>query len=279
MGQLGLKRAGVFCCCWLPRHRCDFSPWPRTLEMGDRDRDCSSFGALVAMALVSHAAAQPADRAISIVVGQIVHLTAVAAWIGVLLHLFAARRHLLVPSAAPLLAEIVRRFSPFALAATSLLALTGTLAAWRFLQTTGALFTSAYGLTLLVKLALLAPALAAGFVNFRYIRPALAGGDRARGARSGIAPFRRRRQLLERDPPAPRTFWAAARTGSDGWGARHRRGRRARLDFTAGRRPERVAPHARTNPCALLTPHWPRTQPCVRQLDAAGRFLARPDRR
>ncbi len=130
------------------------------------------FGALVAMAMVSHAAAQPDDRALYIT-GQIIHLTAVAAWMGVLLHLFAARRHLLVPSGAPLLAEIVRRFSPFALAATSLLAITGIFAAWRFLQTTGALLTSAYGITLLVKLTMLAPAVVAGYLNFRYLRPAL----------------------------------------------------------------------------------------------------------
>lgn len=129
-------------------------------------------GALVASAFVSHAAAQPEGRAVSIL-SQIVHLAAVAAWMGVLLHLFFARRRLLTPVAAPLLAQIVRRFSPVALAATSLLAVTGLFAAWRFLQSTGALFTSAYGLTLLVKLLLLAPAVVAGFVNFRSIRPAL----------------------------------------------------------------------------------------------------------
>jgi len=128
--------------------------------------------ALVTSALVSHAAAQPEGRAVYLLC-QIAHLTAVAAWMGVLLHIFFARRHLLTPIAVPLLAQIVRRFSPFALAATSLLALTGIFTAWRFLQSTGALFTSAYGLTLLVKLTMLAPAVAAGFVNFRSIRPAL----------------------------------------------------------------------------------------------------------
>ena len=130
------------------------------------------FGALLAMAFVSHAAAQPDSRALFISC-QVVHLTCVAAWIGVLLHLFAARRYLLTAPSAPLLAEIIRRFSPFALAATSLLALTGVFAAWHFLQTTGALFTSAYGITLLVKLTMLVPAVAAGWINFRYIRPAL----------------------------------------------------------------------------------------------------------
>lgn len=129
-------------------------------------------GALVASAFVSHAAAQPEGRAIYLFC-QIAHLTAVSAWMGVLLHLFFARRHLLTPEAAPFLAAVVRRFSPFALAAVSLLLLTGVFVAWRFLQTTGALFTSAYGLTLLVKLTLLTPALAAGIVNYRSIRPSL----------------------------------------------------------------------------------------------------------
>jgi putative copper export protein len=132
-------------------------------------------GTLGVMALVSHAAAQPADRALFIAC-QVVHLTCVAAWMGVLLHLFVARRYLLTAERAPLLAEIVRRFSPFALATTSLLALTGVFAAWHFLQTTGALFTSAYGITLLVKLTLLVPAVAAGWINFRQIRPALLAG-------------------------------------------------------------------------------------------------------
>jgi putative copper export protein len=129
-------------------------------------------GALLAMAFVSHAAAQPAERALYIS-SQIVHLACVAAWMGVLLHLFVARRYLLTAESAPLLAEIVRRFSPFALATTSLLAVTGVFAAWRFVQTTGAFFTSAYGITLLVKLTLLVPAVAAGWINFRHIRPAL----------------------------------------------------------------------------------------------------------
>jgi len=131
-----------------------------------------AFGALVANTCVSHAAAQPEQRALYIG-SQIVHLVAVAAWMGVLLHLFVARRHLLTPEGIPFLADIVRRFSPYALAAISLLTITGLLATWRFVETTGALFTSAYGLTLVVKLVMLSPALYAGFLNYRVIRPAL----------------------------------------------------------------------------------------------------------
>jgi len=142
-----------------------------------------ALGAVVATSFVSHAAAQPENRPLALAM-QITHLVAVSSWIGILLHLFLARRHLLdspSPTRAALVAEIVRRFSPLALATTSLLALTGVIAAWRFLGSTGALFTSAYGLTLLVKLAVLTPALAAGWVNFRRVRPGLlqTGGDRS----------------------------------------------------------------------------------------------------
>ena len=143
-----------------------------------------ALGVVVVTSFVSHAAAQPENRPLALAI-QITHLVAVASWIGILLHLFLARRLLLdspSPTQTALVAGIVRRFSPIALATTSLLALTGVVAAWRFLGSTGALFTSAYGLTLLVKLGVLAPALAAGWVNFRRVRPELLrnGGDRSR---------------------------------------------------------------------------------------------------
>jgi putative copper export protein len=134
-----------------------------------------ALGAVLATSLVSHAAAQPERRVLAVAM-QIAHLCAACGWIGVLLHLFAARGILLADDSKTrvrLIAEIVRRFSPLALITTALLAITGLLAAWRFLGATGALFTSAYGLTLLVKLALLAPALVAGWIHFRHIRPQL----------------------------------------------------------------------------------------------------------
>jgi putative copper export protein len=166
VGHLDLVRGGLLVLAALAvRSRLPYGwKWAVTGLLG--------FGALVAMALVSHAAAQPENRAIFISC-QVIHLTMVAAWMGVLLHLFAARGELLTPAAAPLLAGVVRRFSPVALGATSLLGLSGAFMAWRYLQTTGALFTSAYGLTLLVKLTLLVPAVIAGYLNFRQVRPAL----------------------------------------------------------------------------------------------------------
>ena len=73
-----------------------------------------------------------------------------------------------------LLAELLRRFSPVALTAAVLLLGSGLYAVYRFLGSPERpRSTSAYGLTLLVKLTLLAPLLVAAWVNFRVIRPGL----------------------------------------------------------------------------------------------------------
>lgn len=171
-------------------------PWVLTAAL--------AFGAILATSFVSHAAAQPDGRVLALGM-QIGHLFTAAAWMGVLLHLFAARSVLLPGDAAGsdgagvtaartgLVAELVRRFSPIALATTSLLFLSGLIAAWRFLGSFGALFTSAYGLTLFVKLVMLAPAIAAGWIHFRRIGPRLSQlGDTAATA---LRLFRRTLEL------------------------------------------------------------------------------------
>jgi len=143
--------------------------------------------AIFVTSLVSHAAAQPDHRAPAIAF-QFIHIAAAAAWIGVLLHLHASRKVLLASSDSAevrFIAEVVRRFSPVALLATSLLALTGVISAIRFIGDFGALATSAYGLTLLVKLVLLMPVVTAGFINFRFVRPALAQAAR-RASDAGV---------------------------------------------------------------------------------------------
>ncbi len=158
-----------------------------------------AFGAVGVTSLVSHAAAQPEQGAVAIAC-QIAHITAAAGWIGVLLHLFLSRAQMLAEPTQPqvaFVAEVVRRFSPVAMTMTSLLMGTGLLGAFRFLQNTGALFTSAYGLTLLVKLAVLVPAVVAGFVNYRFIRPELSrvSGDDAAKARPVLRRFARMLEL------------------------------------------------------------------------------------
>lgn len=134
-----------------------------------------ALAALVCASLVSHAAAQPTGRVLAVGT-QIVHLGAAAAWMGVLMHLLASRR--VIESCATsaqlaLVADVVRRFSPVALAAAALLAASGVFTALRYFSTPGDVLASAYGLTLMVKLTLMAPLLAAASLNFRRIRPAL----------------------------------------------------------------------------------------------------------
>lgn len=134
-----------------------------------------SAGALVLAAFVSHAAAQPIGR-FGAIATQILHLGAGGVWLGMLVQLLAARR-LFEAAATPermaLTAEVIRRFSPFAMAAVALLGLSGFISVYRFVREPAALLTSAYGLTLLLKLSLLGIAFYAGYRNYAVLRPAL----------------------------------------------------------------------------------------------------------
>ena len=135
-----------------------------------------AFGAIFTNGEVSHAGAQPGNNTLPLV-AQIAHIVAAALWMGVLLQIFLARGILLSDAAGgrvAFVAGVVRRFSPLALATTSLLGITGLVAAWRYLNSVDTIFQSPYGLTLIVKLAVLSPAIYAGYINFRYIGPALA---------------------------------------------------------------------------------------------------------
>jgi copper resistance protein D len=134
-----------------------------------------SLTGVVLTGMVSHAAAQPSGRA-GMLAAQMAHITGAALWVGVLIHLLAARRAVEGPAGSAgigLVAEIVRRFSPVALAITSLLGISGVWMICRFLSEPSAVPTSAYGLTMVVKVMVLTPAIYAGWVNFRVIRPAL----------------------------------------------------------------------------------------------------------
>lgn len=136
----------------------------------------TALGAVVLTGMVSHAAAQPHGAFVAML-SQVAHIMAATIWVGVLVHLLAARAVIQGATSNPgigLISEMVRRFSPVALTMTSLLGLSGLLMLFRFLGGAGAVPTSAYGLTLLVKLTVLLPAIVAGWVNFRFIRPGLA---------------------------------------------------------------------------------------------------------
>ncbi|MEX1256108.1 MAG: CopD family protein [Gemmatimonadota bacterium] len=78
------------------------------------------------------------------------------------------------PSVLPTLARLVNAFSRLALLSVALVLLTGAINAWMNVGTIGNLLGSAYGRTLLLKLAVVAGALMLGFYNWRKVRPALA---------------------------------------------------------------------------------------------------------
>ena len=67
----------------------------------------------------------------------------------------------------------MRAFSPVALACAGVVAVTGVAAAWWHLGALSALWTSAYGRTLLLKLGLLTLVAAIGAYNWRRVRPTL----------------------------------------------------------------------------------------------------------
>ncbi len=155
VGHLALARAGcLLLAALLARRSLTFA-------------GIAALGAVIATSLVSHAAAQPEDRA-SALAAQFLHIGAAGVWMGVLLHLYALRDRIIGDS--QLIREIVRRFTPVALAATTTLFLTGVFATLRALREPLAFFGSAYGWTLLVKLALIVPAVFAGWMNFRFAR-------------------------------------------------------------------------------------------------------------
>ena len=116
-----------------------------------------------------------------------IHMFAGGLWIGTLFHLVVAGIAPALRSALPserrgaLVQEMVARFSPFALASTGLLALFGVITTWRHLKALAALWTTPYGIALIVKLCVVACVLALGAYNWKRQRPLL--GTEA-GARS-----------------------------------------------------------------------------------------------
>lgn len=111
------------------------------------------------------------------------HTLAGGLWIGTLFMLAAAG----LPAAwrergrrDQLVAEMVRAFSPLALASGGTLVVFGVVTAWRHLPTVSALWTTPYGWALVAKLAVVAVVFALGALNWRRVGPAL-GTERATG--------------------------------------------------------------------------------------------------
>ena len=122
-----------------------------------------------------------------------IHVLAGGLWIGTLFHVVAAgilpalRSGVAPERRGPFVRDMVARFSPLALGSAGVLATFGVITAWRHLKTIRALWTTPYGITLIVKLCLVACVLALGAFNFRRQRPLLGTDAGARSLRGSAS--------------------------------------------------------------------------------------------
>ncbi len=107
------------------------------------------------------------------------HLTATALWIGGLIHficIIGPVRSTFKP-AAPVLSNLVGRFSNFARISVVTLFVTGLYAAWLQVGSIEGLLTTPYGQALLIKLILIVPVIGLAFINLVYTHRGLEAGD------------------------------------------------------------------------------------------------------
>ncbi len=131
--------------------------------------------ALTSRILASHATALVSGSLIAMASDGL-HIFAATSWIGLLIYfrlLLGRMRELEAATTHPILAPIVNRITPIALASVAVLVGSGVYNATRHLDSLRAIIASPYGLTLLAKMLLLLPVLVAGSLNFLVIRPAL----------------------------------------------------------------------------------------------------------
>lgn len=125
-------------------------------------------------ALSGHAGASPRWTTLSIVVDAL-HIIGAAGWLGSLLYVVVVGLPTLRTGedGAPNVARLINAFSPTALAFASVVVATGVVSAWLRLGVLSALWTSQYGLILLLKLLVLSGVAATGAYNWRRVKPAL----------------------------------------------------------------------------------------------------------
>jgi putative copper resistance protein D len=108
-----------------------------------------------------------------------VHILAASTWLGTLLVLTIIGIRGVIRRGAPgtpraeLVCDLVNSFSPLALIAAALVALTGLTTAWMHLKRISSLWNTAYGMTLVIKLIFVSIVVSLGAWNWRRVRPSL----------------------------------------------------------------------------------------------------------
>jgi putative copper export protein len=129
---------------------------------------------LIATPLTGHATEHPWGPQ----VGQLLHslhVGAASAWLGTLAALVASVYPATLddPRREQILARLVHAFSPLALASAGTAVALGVVLGLTYNGGIGAIFTTVYGRTMLVKVALLGGVLVMGWYNWKRVRPAL----------------------------------------------------------------------------------------------------------
>ena len=108
-----------------------------------------------------------------------VHILAASTWLGTLLVLTVVGIRGVIKSGAPglsraeLVCDLVNSFSPLALTAASIVALTGVTTAWLHLKRLSSLWTTSYGIALVGKLVFVLMVVVMGAWNWKRVRPSL----------------------------------------------------------------------------------------------------------
>jgi copper transport protein len=160
--MLGLFGAAALAALWLDRPERPRRSVAALFALG---------GALLAGGAAGHAA-QTAPRSLSVVLDWL-HLASASLWLGGLLGLLVLWRSLPAARRTAGLAVCVPRFSSAALVSVLVLIGSGTGAALVHVPTVSSLWQTSYGEALLVKIGLLAAALALAAVNLLRTKPAL----------------------------------------------------------------------------------------------------------
>ena len=151
----------------------------------------AGLGCLFLLAAISHGAS--VDGSFWAVAADFIHLAAVALWAGMLVQLILViRRSRSHPDGeqAALAAAHLGRFSAVAAAAVLVLLATGAFSAFVQVDSFGGLVDTGYGVTLLAKLALLAPLLVLAGFNAVVLGPAVLAAA-GRGATEAAGALRR----------------------------------------------------------------------------------------
>jgi copper transport protein len=131
----------------------------------------------VTPALAGHAAASPRFTSLMIAT-DFLHVLGGGSWLGNLLVVMVVGVPVCLTCDGPerwsSVSSLVNSFSPIALASAALVVTSGVIASWVHLDTLSALWQTAYGQVLLLKVFLVLIALTIGAYNFRRVQPQLA---------------------------------------------------------------------------------------------------------